>query len=239
MYRHHLHVHQKRLRRRLRTRHPATLSRRALYTRGTRVHRALGVELHPLRTKKTKKLLDLGKNHTGTNTASVSTPAVVPRISGRENRPSSCKATRRQLGASGITPTIFISTISGLTGIASFVILLDTLNPPPHTHTHTRAHTHAPPSPPLPQPHNHHHTTTAAAAAATAANLGTYVRVRAWGTRYRLHVREMLQNATGNWTLAEVQHCGGWFLGGQAGKTDHGTRCVDAWLGSNLKNFFV
>ena len=31
--------------------------------------------------------------------------------------------------------------------------------------------------------------------------------------------------------MASVQHCDGWYLGGQAGDTGHGLSCMSAWLG--------
>lgn len=49
---------------------------------------------------------------------------------------------------------------------------------------------------------------------------------------YGLYVKEMLANVTANWTLASVQHNGGWWLGGQAGDTKLGKGCIKSWLGS-------
>jgi hypothetical protein len=48
---------------------------------------------------------------------------------------------------------------------------------------------------------------------------------------YGLYVAEMLANATAGWTLATVQHNGGWYLGGQAGDTKLGLKCIEYWLG--------
>ena len=43
----------------------------------------------------------------------------------------------------------------------------------------------------------------------------------------------MLSNTTvGNWTMASVQHNGGWYLGGQAGDTSLGKGCIKSWLGA-------
>ena len=44
---------------------------------------------------------------------------------------------------------------------------------------------------------------------------------------YGFYVRDMLANHT----LGDVQHCGGWQLGGQAGPTPHQLQCAAQWVG--------